>query len=562
MEYKNPKIMIIDTEQSIGERLKNQGFTIQRGTFGTMYKEDYAEECGLDADLSFLLEQEVIFINMEDRGIYGYNPIKKDNRLSDHKGFALRARNQVFDSRPLARVKYKKDIEKLLCNDRIVVIFAAKEYEYTYYPVDFEQGYINWRSPISISNYEGLKFVKPQNNCVPGKEIVLSEKWRSLSENIFNGCIDGVKYYCTFSEFRDDRVTLATNKLGEPIAFMQFYNLQEQKGLIIVLPQFEDLYVPIKNLICNVLPNVKPEFFPDFVKNTWMNQEEYILPNIKKLYEEKNSLIEEYKGKIEQLDNKIEETKNEYGFMMNILISKAYDDFLVENLIKVLQYIGYKNVVDVDKIVEGNRQEDIRILDDGRFTVVEVKGHKGNPTEDDCQALVKYISRNMKSENRTDIHGILIVNHHRIKAPLERPDPAFTAQQIKDAERDDYTLVSTWELYKAVRLMQEKLITFEDIDIALHSKGLFKALGQDWQYLGKVQRLFKDGTIACFYLEAKEIKNGDELIVENGNEYFKINIEEMQINNKTVGGAVCGDQLSINLKRKILKQANIFVRSI
>lgn len=39
----------------------------------------------------------------------------------------------------------------------------------------------------------------------------------------------------------------------------------------------------MKNLFQEVLPILKPELFADFVKNNWVNDDEYILPEVKEL---------------------------------------------------------------------------------------------------------------------------------------------------------------------------------------------------------------------------------------------------------------------------------------
>lgn len=297
------------------------------------------------------------------------------------------------------------------------------------------------------------------------------------------------------------------------------------------------------------------------MKNSWVDYEEYILPEIKALEQKKEKERIEYKQKIDKLESDIISKKLEYNFLTGLLTTQGYGEILENNVKKTLEYIGYKKVIDVDKIVKGNRQDDLRILDDGRFTVIEVKGHNGNPTEDDCQALLKYINRNMRAEERTDVHGILIVNHNKLKASLDRINPAFTEQQISDAIADKYTLVSTWELYKAVRLWQKELITFEDINVGLHTEGLFTALSDPWQFIGKIEKQFHNKEIDCFDLKADKVRLGDELIIENGNEFFKINVEEMKIDDKSVNTAKKRDKVSINIKRSILGRANIYVKN-
>lgn len=335
---------------------------------------------------------------------------------------------------------------------------------------------------------------------------------------------------------------------------------EDKTGYLIVLPQFKDEYKLITNLLKKVLPEFKPELFPDFVRNSWLDGEEYAFPIVKELIIQKENLVSEYGSKIKIIDDKINEIRTNYSFLTNILTSEGVSEFLVNNVYDVLKFIGYKNVIKADDIVEGNRQEDLRILDDKRFTVVEVKGHNGNPTEDDCQALLKYISRTMKREGRTDVQGILIVNHQRMLPPLQRNNPAFTEQQIKDAIRDGYKLVSTWELFQSARLLQECILSFEEIDGDLHTPGLFKAIPSCWKHIGRVEKLLKDKTVACVYLDIEEIRNGNEIIVHDGTNYFKQIIEEMMVDKKVVTVSKKGEPVSIKINHQISKQTNIYLK--
>jgi len=378
---------------------------------------------------------------------------------------------------------------------------------------------------------------------------------------MFKDCESEAMYRVTFDKYYNKADAMCRNRNYDIIAILEEYGDEGNYGILIILPQFKDIYKLLNNLFQEILPIHKPELFPDFVKNVWVDNEEYILPEVKGLIDTKEKMMRDYEKQIDEIDEKILDMKAQYDYLTGLLTSDGQGDFLVNNVMKMLEYIGYNIVVNVDDIVEGNKQEDLRILDKDRFTVIEVKGHNGNPSEDDCQALLKYINRNMRTERRTDIHGILIVNHHKLKAPLDRPDPAFTEQQISDAIGDNYTLVSTWELYKSVRLFQKGLISFDDIDSGLHEKGLFKALPSPWQFLGKIQHQFKDNTIACFILEADRVNIGDELVIENGNEYFKIDVSEMQIDDKKVENAKKGDKLAISVGVPILKQANIYVKN-
>lgn len=562
-KYEIPKILLVDVDTFTKNRLCDDGFNIDYGTLGKKYKEERYEECGFNYNLPYITEKDIVIINMKEDGSYGVNPLKSEPNNGDHEGFIMPDGSNIFNPRCFSGLFYHKEFEKILNNGSIVIIFADKKYIEVYHPVDYNSGICVYKNKLKVSNYDWIPHAHLNPvNCVSGKEIYFNKETENVVKPIFSDCENDITYHCTFNVVdKQNEFVICKNNLNEPIAFLRKYGLEDTLGYIIVLPQFKDLYKPIKNLINEFLPLLKPEFFPDFVKNSWVDSEEYILPDVKTLTIKKENIIKEYEQKLKELDEDIINKKSEYKFLNGLLTSDGYDDFLVDNVMKTLNYIGYKDVVNVDDLVEGNRQEDLRILDNGQFTVVEIKGHNGNPTEDDCQALVKYISRNMKSENRVDIHGILIVNHHKLKAPLGRPYPAFTEQQISDAIRDDYTLVSTWELYKSVRLLQKELITFDDIDTGLHTKGLFNSLPAPWQFIGKIQHQFNNHKIACFYLEADKINIGDELIIENGNDYFKITIDEMMVNDKPVSTAKKGDKLSINIKTPILKHSNIYVKN-
>lgn len=566
MKYEKPSIFFIDIDKAVEDLLSNNGFNITSGTFGAKYAVKRDTECGLNGKLDYLTEKEVVFVNLKEEDKYGINPLKSLQWCNgDGMTLASSDSGDTFNPRYLYAFKFKEEFEKILNNGGILVVFADKVVSENYNFINVSSRYKSRADSKSISNYDWIphNHLKPIN-CIPGKELYYNEKVNIPVSKIFVGCEESVSYKCKFNiqdgYYFDTGVTLCSNKIYENVGYIKEYGKDDNQGYLIILPQVSDLHRIIKNLLTDILPILKPDLFPDFVKNSWINDDEYIMPDVKKIINEKEELIEKYEKKQKDLEKRIEEKKEEYSFLTNLLTSNAYDDVLVNNVKKTLEYIGYKNVIDVDNEIIGNRQEDLRIQDGELFTIVEVKGHNGNPTEDDCQAVLKYISRNMKQYNKLDIHGILVVNHHKLQPPFERPNPAFTKAQIEDAVRDEYTLVSTWELYKAVRLFQEKLILFEDINIGLHTPGLFAAIPKSWNYVGKIERLLKDKTVVCVYLKAPSIKLGDELIVQTGNEYLRVNVEEMMIDNINVDSAKLDDKLSINLKVPIKKQSVIFVK--
>ncbi|QOR35071.1 hypothetical protein IMX26_16675 [Clostridium sp. 'deep sea'] len=555
MKYLDPKIMCIDIEDDVIDKLIQEGFNVDRGSFGYKYLVNPDSECKLNYKLEYLSEKEVVIINLKDDKVHNKNEDDYDGLYSgyDTKLYSLKGSNYL-NPRNLTYLNFQEDIRKLLYNGNVVIVLADAYVEENYNIVEYKDGYGRGKI-IKLDNYSWLNIGSVTS--MTGRDICISNEG-GYFRDIFKGCKeDEVTYLAIFEEDRNSLV-LAKNRYEDTIAFVKLFENDGNDGLLIVLPQFQNQYIVINNLLKEVLPQIKPHIFPDFVKNIWLELDDYILPKVQRLEIEKKKIERELSFKINDVNKKIQDEKDKLSFLTNILTSNGFGELLVKNIQKTLLEIGYSNVVNVDDTIEGNKQEDLNIYNDYGLTVIEIKGHNGNPTEDDCQALLKYMNRNMKKHKRSDIHGILIVNHQKMLPPLERSNPAFTKEQIADAVRDEYTLVSTWELYKSVRLLQENLINFNDIDISLHTKGLFTAIPKTWLFLGIIKKLFQENTIACFYLEIDQLNVGDELIVQDKNNYFLFKIEEMMIENKSVNQAKKQDKLSIKISKSISKNAKIY----
>jgi hypothetical protein len=561
--YNKPKILTIDLNDEVIDQLKQEGFNIEVGTFGKNYSVQEGDECGLNGSLPYILEKDIVIVDLNrDENIIGENPYNNDVMQKANRTVYVAERGQnYFNPAYLNARVYLDEFKKIIGKGGIIITFSSRPDDEIYNLVTIERNYVAKKNHFSIDNYDWLPTKFQIEVCCLGREVIIDDDFSVLAESIIQGCKNEIEYKCIFPDLVSNSYTgvLFRNSIGEPIGFLRSEQNDDNIGYYFVLPQFKDKYKVIRNLFHDVIPNLKPDLFPDFVKNNWLDNEAYIFPKIKEIISQRDKLIEEYESKLKLTESEIEQAKEEYSFLTNILISQGFDEFLVDNVMKVLNFIGYKEIVKVDEIIEGNKQEDLRITDNKRFIVVEVKGHNGNPTEDDCQAILKYINRNMKKEGRTDIHGILIENHQKHLEPMQRNNPAYTAEQIRDALRDKYTLVDTWQLFQAARLLQEGLISFEEIDNELCKPGLFNAIPSKWNYLGKIDNYFNQIQVVGMILEAEELNRYDEIIVQNGNDYFKQIIDSIRIDDSEVEHAKQGDAISFKVERPISKQAKIYV---
>lgn len=560
-KYDKPKILAVDIDTAVIDNLLEDGFNIDIGTFGKSYSASEGQECGLNGNLPYLLEKDIVIVNLNrDDTLDGENPAINREINKANRTILTVGPNQNYFNPAFVYSKYFQDeFIKIIDNGGVIIVFTNKP-EYEDYLVKTFQGSYNLKTDLErISNFDWIPTSLNPEACITGKEICTDN---DLANIILKDCRDEVKYNCIFPYIstQNANYVLIKNILGETIGFIREIQRNDKTGYFIILPQFSNLYKPIINLFQEFLPIIKPEMFPDFVENNWIDNDEYIFPKVKELIYEKENIVKDFENKLKEADDRINRARDEYSFLTNILVAQGYDEFLVDNIYKTLEFIGYQEICNVDDIIEGNRQEDLRILDDGRFTVIEIKGHNGNPTEDDCQALLKYINRNMRKENRTDIHGILIVNHQKMLEPMERKYPAYTMEQINDALRDKYTLVDTWQLFQAARLLQEGLTTFDDIDMDLHIPGLFSAIPSSWKLIGKIEKYYDKVMIVGVILDVDEIKVDDEIIIQNGNDYFKQTINSLRVNDTEVNIAKKGDPVTFKVNKEISRKANIYIK--
>ena len=214
----------------------------------------------------------------------------------------------------------------------------------------------------------------------------LTKNWLPLLKNKFGGCIGG---------------------LIVP---------ENSKGRILVLPQLSKKSEIILKLLRELIPDISPHLFPHIEGLRWVERDEYELDSIIKYKNEKILVRQRAEKELEELDKKIAKEREEYGFLHGIITQTGQE--LVLSIKSCLEFIGFKNIVDVDKqICNQNtkklKQEDLQIHDASPTLLVEIKGLSSLPREADIIQVTKYVNRRMREWGRQDVHGVSIINHQR-----------------------------------------------------------------------------------------------------------------------------------------------------
>ncbi len=302
----------------------------------------------------------------------------------------------------------------------------------------------------------------------------------------------------------------------------------------------------VVTLLRDILPRFRPALFPDFEGMRWVQRQEYELTTVLGHRESKKAVKEEMEEKLRELDRQIEQARETDGFLHGILTKS--DDALVQDVKRCLQEIGFQRVVDVDAELEDSdrKQEDLRIEDGARVIVVEVKGLAGLPREDDAMQVVKYIGRRVRELDRTDVRGLVIVNHQRQLPPLERDNEnAFTSEQIGDACNNSYTVATTWDIFRLLRGMRRWGWSPQHVQNRFEADGRMSPLPTHYQRVGTVAKYWPKVSVVSVDLTEGPISVGERVAYVASAEFLEEEITSVEIDGKSVSSASGSQRVGI-----------------
>ncbi len=277
---------------------------------------------------------------------------------------------------------------------------------------------------------------------------------------------------------------LATSSDGYPISAV----IRNGKGYYLFLPWFGDENIRVAEyILTEIYPKLEivepklpempeePEAAPSDNEINWLDKEDYAFPGLQDLYIEKEEARKKFEQAITKIDAKIEELKEKkQAPFQRMLIAQG--DELVKSVVTALAFIGWKKVINVNdywKNVVRNKEEDIWLLEDDTCPIeetiktdyvflVNVTASSESAKDEDCAVLQKYKGRRMQEFNNTKMKSILIGNYFFDKEAKLRKNP-FSEEQISDVEKDGNGVMTTYELFKAVKAIMENKIKKEEI---------------------------------------------------------------------------------------------------
>lgn len=565
-----PRICCFDIKEDVIDRLKGNGYNIYSATLGSKIKvpNKYKESTQLLLNHQFpenLHEYDVFILDLDNFETVEYKDSEhiRDSHTGDKALYLLSEYPEtLFDPRPLASFLLNKKLDEIGNKPFLVVAFTSQNYKINYQLIEkYDGGHIKYldKEEYGIYSFSNIPTLSPR----AGKLINVSYNHNDDLTKFLNKYIKELIYNQTFqhpSIYKNDEYVEDPNYI--PLIINDNENIVSicktgNKSCAFYFPQIENKFDFLDDFLSQIATRMMPELFPYASEFKWKNNSEYWLPNHLKLLDKKNNLQKEYEKKLKDKEEEIISNTKKYNFLHDIIIETG--DKLVNALIKYFEWLGFDDIINFDenenddnnKILEEDIQ--INLITPKGLLVIECKGIGGTSTDSDCSQISKIRYRRCEERNAFDVSALYVVNHQRYLPPLNRKNPPFTENQIKDAINDKRGLLSTWQLYNLYFDVVNGIIKKEEARKDLLEYGLVDFRPKNLTFIDEPKEIFKNGYVSIINLNNIELAKDDNIFIEKNGKFSKthiVSLEENDKNVKKVSTGVIGLKLNNPIKQK------------
>jgi hypothetical protein len=263
---------------------------------------------------------------------------------------------------------------------------------------------------------------------------------------------------------------LAKTTDGAPVAMV----LRKGKGYVLLLPSFGPKNVEVVDYILKDRLPLSAEL-PEEPAGDWLDGDEYVFPELKTLVAKRDEEKKRFNDVLADYDRQIKDLKAGGQQEFHRLL-KGEGAVLKKAVIHAFRYLGWSRVVDVDEYWKNtirNKEEDAWIIDPGdlpveaglrkgELVIILVRGGKNWATDDECSLLQKFKGRRMQEFDNTRMKSVLVGNYFSAAEARTRSNP-FSAAQIEEAQKDGNGLLTTYELFRAIKAEKENRVSKDAI---------------------------------------------------------------------------------------------------
>lgn len=462
----------------------------------------------------------------------------------------------IVDPRPRVMASARTSFDRILGSGGVFVIFSEPilHQEHRLARASEYHGLYDDR-PLEIDNWSFLSIL--DTDCLEKEQCsgneVQEDKNSNAVSKLLAKYLSGARYcarlHPTYKLDKDSGgpiyFSIAQNKFGESVAGVIV--MPDAKGTVFLLPHVANKSELIVEFVESLLPALHPHLYPFDEKNNWLHDPAYEHPAVLEMRLQQQQLMRQADLAVAAIEKDIDEERNRLSFLHGLLTGSG--DALVADVATVLKTLGFKDVIDADSTLEetANKQEDLQVHDTSPVLLIEVKGLAGMPTESDTVQVIKYIPRRMKEWSRTDVDGVVVVNHQKSLPPANRNhEHVFTPQQIEDATNHDVLLVTTWELFKLARGQLQYNWPTEALLPLFYSKGRIAHVPCHWTEAGEVVHYYDEINVVSILL-VTPLRKGCRVGFALKTGFVEMDVKELHVNKQSVPIANAGDRVGIKV---------------
>jgi hypothetical protein len=566
LKYPKPRILLVDVSRDCAETLREAGYNVAEGTFGTPTRvEPSGWPCHVDLEACNLAnyeEEEIVIANVAP-------PMPAHSQLPDPGKGVLAAWQiaaaGVSDPRPLFMHSLRDGFQRILNHGGIFVIQLSVQYSINYFFGCKRHGtsHVEAESRETMTNWgflRDLQFLETQQR--EGTEIIYKQDHKRIAD-LSETASSRAFYTCVvrpLPELAERWVSLATNKYGEPVAGIIASETQPQ-GYILVVPQMPALASIVIRLIENVFTSVSPHLFPFSESTAWTYREEYELPEINRLNSSIAQVEASAAAQISELNSQIESLREANRDWYALLNGTGGE--LVAAVVRSLKVLGFNDVVDVDaqEKAQGNvrkLREDLQIRDQNPVLIIDVKGVVGGVEDGDATQSEKHALMRSK-EFGGEVKPLTIINHQRNIPPRDRNPEPYRAEIVDNATQTGLGLMTTWDLFRLLRNKERLAWPSASVMPILYRVGRIEPIPEHYAFLGEIVDTWK---VAFGIVPKARLVGGSTIAIENGDCFEEIVAASLQVDDQRVNEACVGSKCGVGCEgadKRFRKGQRVFV---
>jgi hypothetical protein len=168
----------------------------------------------------------------------------------------------------------------------------------------------------------------------------------------------------------------------------------------------------------------------------------------------------------------------------------------------------------------------------------------------------------MREWERTDIHGLTIINSQRNLPALDREHTrVFQEDVLTNADEQDFTLLTTWDLYRLARGVIMHHWKRSDIEELFLTSGRMSPIPVHYIPIGTIAQVWKDASAIGVQLAARGLRIGDRLAYQLPVDFAEEDVASLEVDNQPVDEATTGARVGIktSLINKIRKGTKLYL---